>query len=223
MTLYEYIPEIKNTPLFKDVSPDYTQRYINEKSFRVLKFNQHDTVYSQASADSCVGIILNGIATVSSDTGNSNFTLRTLSRGDIFGIANLYAKEKPFPSVICAKSSLECILINGNAFREFIENDPNILRKYLSLLSNKIVYLNQKISVFSAGSTEKKLAVFISENQVGGKLELSYSMSYLATALGVGRASLYRAIDKLSELGLIVRNEKHIHVPSIENLKKFFS
>lgn len=223
MTLYEYIPEITNTPLFKDASPDYTERYINEKSFRVLNFDQHDIVYSQACTDSCVGIILKGIATVSSDTGNSNFTLRTLSRGDIFGIANLYAKEKPFPSIICAKSALSCILIDGNAFRDFIENDPHILRRYLSLLSNKIVYLNQKISVFSAGSTEKKLAVFISENQVDGRLELSCSMSYLATALGVGRASLYRAIDKLSELGLILRSEKHIDIPSIEALKKFFS
>jgi len=223
MTLYEIYPKIMENPIFKNSSLESINKYINPNTFTVHHFEPQDTIYSQNSENLCVGVLTSGIASVFSDSGNMNFVLRTLSDGDMFGVANLYAEENPFPSIISAKTQVECIFISGEAFKAFLESDPNTLRTYLKLLNNKIIYLNHKITVFTAGSAEKKLAVFLAENQIGGSVLLSCSMSDLSDILGLGRASLYRALDKLTELGLILRQSKEIRIPDIEKLKKFFS
>ena len=222
MRLFEILPELKYNPVFNCSSDEYVEKYINERTLKLLDFSPKDTVYSSAAGTPKVGIVVSGIATVSSASGGSVSLLRTLSRGDMFGVSNLYAENVPFPSVISAKSNVTCLFIEANAFKSFIEDDKETLRRYLRLMSNKIVYLNHKITVFTAENTEKKLAVFIYDNQVDGILDLSYSMCALANMIGVGRASLYRAIDRLTELGLITRNEKRITVPDTDALKRFF-
>ena len=223
MTLYDIYPEIADNIIFTGSAQTSVNKYITEKDFWVSSFAPHQTMCSPKEKNTRVGIILSGIASVSSDSGNSKFVLKTLSEGDMFGIANLYSADTPFPSIISAKTDVKCLFIDGNAFRIFIENDQQALKRYLQLLNNKIMYLNHKITIFTAGNTEKKVAIFLYENQTDKEVNLSCSMSALAELLGLGRASLYRAIDKLTELGLIARQDKKIFVPDNEKLKSFFT
>ena len=223
MTLIEAYPYIINNPLFKNASPEELNKYISEDKFRICKFSPQEIICSPSTENIGVGFVITGIASVSSDSGNDKFLLRTLSDGDMFGISNLYSEEAPFPSIITAKTCVSCLFIEKQAFRLYIENTPSALRTYLRILNDKIIYLNRKITVFTAQNTEKKLAVFIFENQIDGNLTLPCSMSSLAERLGLGRASLYRAFDKLTEIGLIIRCDKQISVPSPQKLKYFFS
>ena len=223
MTIYEIYPEIAKNIIFEASCQGSVNKYITEKHFALCAFSAGDTIFSPNEKDIRVGIIISGVATVVSGTGGSGCVLRNLSKGDMFGISNLYSASSPFPSMISAKNEVSCLFIDGNAFKNFIENDPQALKRYLHLLSNKIIYLNHKITVFTAGSTEKKLAVFLFENQINGLVPLPCSMSSLAKNLGLGRASLYRALDKLTELGLIVRQDKQIAIPDQEALKCFFT
>ena len=223
MTLLEAYPSIIENPLFKNASFEELNKYIPENNFRICKFSPQETICSPNTENIGVGFVISGIASVSSDSGNEKFLLRTLSSGDVFGISNLYSEESQFPSIITAKNCVSCLFIDKNAFRRYIENTPSALRTYLRILNEKIIYLNRKITVFTAQNTEKKLAVFIFENQIDGNLCLPCSMSSLAERLGLGRASLYRAFEKLTELGLIARRDKQISVPSPQKLKSFFS
>ena len=104
------------------------------------------------------------------------------------------------------------LFINGTSFRSLIENDSGALNAYLRLMSDKIVFLNKKISTLTAGSTEKKLAVFLAEHERDGAFPQSLSMSALADILNIGRASLYRALDSLEAEGLIIRDGKKIMI-----------
>ncbi len=223
MTLYEIYPEISDNIIFADSSQDSVNKYIANDSFWVSSFAPHERICSPRDNNTRVGIIISGTASVSSDSGNAKFVLKTLVMGDMFGIANLYSADTPFPSVICAKTDVKCLFISGDAFRAFLENDAQALKQYLKLLNNKIIYLNHKITIFTASNTEKKLAVFLYENQIDNEVKLSCSMSALSELLGLGRASLYRAIDKLTDLGLIARQDKKILIPDNEKLKRFFT
>ena len=223
MTLYEIYPEISKNIIFSDSQKASVNRYITDDRFWVSSFAPQEKICTPDDTNTRVGIILSGTASVSSDSGNSKFVLKTLVSGDMFGIANLYSEDTPFPSVISAKTEVKCLFISGDAFRAFLENDAQALKQYLKLLNNKIIYLNNKITIFTASNTEKKLAVFLYENQTDNEVTLSCSMSALSELLGLGRASLYRAIDKLTDLGLIVRQYKKILIPYNEKLKRFFT
>ena len=206
--------------LIGSASPESIEKYLTDGALCERSFEAGEIILSSESADRYVGILLSGAAAVTPSADPSGAVLKVMGKGDSFGIANLYS-EAAFPSIITAKKQSRVLFIKGDAFKALIENDPDALREYLTLLSNKIVYLNKKIATFTAGSTEKKLCIFLAENQCGGELPSSISMSALADMLSVGRASLYRALDTLSEQGLIARDGKSILIPDKNALLQF--
>lgn len=208
--IYSLIPKIEENPLFFGVSKEHTNKYLNESTSRIEKFSADEVAYSSRSNNIEVAFIIDGIARVYAGVSEEKALLRTLHRGDMFGIANLYDSADPYPTQIITATDSQIIFIDGEAFKAFIENDTRALKNYLGLQSKKIVYLNKKISTFTAGSAEKKLALFIYDNEANGAFVSPYSMSELAEILQMGRASLYRAIDSLIEYGAIEKQGKVI-------------
>lgn len=208
----ELLTLLAEHPLFKDASPLLLQQNLNKESLTEQSFLPGTEIYSSDSGEILVGILLNGTAQVCFEHGNEQALLKTMHAGDMFGIANLYAEEEPFPTRIMAIDPCHVLLIKGDAIKKTIESDPDLLRNYLRFQSKKIVFLNRKIMTLTAGSAEKKLAVYLLEHEQEGRVVLPCSMSELARLLNVGRASLYRALDMLEEHGMIQKNAKDIHI-----------
>lgn len=209
-TIREYLA---NNSIFKHSSPENIELFLNDDTVHVKKFRSGETIFSPECKEKYVGIISSGSAIVATSASPENTLLKVIKENEMFGIANLYSDNENFPSIITAKGDTTVILICENAFKRLLENDKKLLTAYLSLLSNKIVYLNKKISTLTAGSTEKKLCVFLAENEHDGVFDSNVSMSSLSEMLNIGRASLYRALDALSDNGLIIRTGKKIIIP----------
>ncbi len=197
-------------------SEENIQKYITENDVKLCKYAAGETVYSPTWAEKCVGIIIDGKANATTD----NTLLKVMEANDIFGIANLYSDDV-FPSTITAKTSVTVMYLEEYAFKALLENDPSLLVVYLGFLSNKIVYLNKKIYSLTAKSSEKKLAAFLINNEQNGCYNMPMSTSALADMLSVGRASLYRAIDTLTEQNLIEKNGKTIIIKDKKALLQF--
>jgi CRP-like cAMP-binding protein len=198
--------------ILKCASLKNIDRYLTEQSVFVRSFCPADIIYSKDSSKKCVGIIISGKAMCEPYGAKDNTLLRIMSENDTFGIANLYCDTEPFPSIITAKTAVTALFIDGDAFCSLIENDVSALKAYLAFLSSKVVYLNKKISTLTAGNTERKLAAYISKNASDDMRLTCTSMSSLAEMLGVGRASLYRALDELTYQGIISRQGKTITI-----------
>lgn len=210
-----------NNSILKCAQEKNIDTYLNNKNVFISEYASGDIIISPECKKKYVGIIMTGGAVVATCTSPDNTLLKIIKENDMFGIANLYSVNESFPSVITAKSETTAILIDGGAFKKLIENDKDLLLSYLGLLSNKIVYLNKKISTLTAGSTEKKLCVFLAENARNGIFDPSVSMSSLSEMLNIGRASLYRALDTLSSQGLIIRDGKKIIIPDKDALLQY--
>ena len=149
--------------------------------------------------------------------------IKTVSEGAIFGIANLYSENAAFPTRISAKKSCKVLFISPDDVRSLIENDPSVMRAFMAFLSEKIVYLNKKINSFTAGSAERRLTLFLADNAENDIYTSETSLSALATMLDIGRASLYRALDKLELEGLIERKDRSIILKDRDLLLKKYS
>lgn len=219
--VYKMLKNIKKHPIFADVSEEHIEKYFCEKNLKVRSFAQGETAYSSVEKRPQVAIILRGTARVYSKASNDeeNALLRTLHSGDMFGIANLYAEDNPFPSKIVAASELEILFMDGEIFKEFIETDSTALKNYLAMQSRKIVYLNKKISTFTAGSAEKKLIMFMLDHLDKDVFTVPCSMTELSNMLGIGRASLYRAIDALTDDGTISKQSKNTFKVDLNKIK----
>ncbi len=82
------------------------------------------------------------------------------------------------------------------------------MANYLSFLTGRIFYLNRRIDAYTGGSAECRLAMYLLDNQQDGvppKVTLPFGMNKLAELLGIGRASLYRAMETLEKKGIAAR------------------
>lgn len=178
----------------------------------------------EAEETPSVGILLSGRGVIySSDKGRQTL-LKFVSPGSAVGVASLFATEPPATrTVACGDGKSEMFFVGRNAFEELLEASPSFRVGLIKFLADRVSFLNSKIDTVTAGSAERRLAIFIKNSRAdeSGVIDPGMSMTALAHALDIGRASLYRAFDALQSDGIIIRNGDLIKVLSRELLDNF--
>lgn len=155
-----------------------------------------------------LGIIVNGSGTVKrlNDIGDS-ITIRTISKGELFGAASVFGCWKDGMSSIIANEPCEILYISENEFKQLLRQYPQISINYIEYLSDRIRFLNRKLDAFTTKSTEERLYEYLlSQSDNDGNISLNFGIAELARRLNVGRTSIYRDISTLESKGLINRN-----------------
>ena len=196
--------KIFRSPIFSGVDTARTSELFEKYGCRAIDFEEGDVILSKSQASHKAGIFLSGEAVATTADDSKNALLRFFEAGDFFGIANLFTNED-YVSSIRAKKKCRVFFFAEEAIRELLETDKTFLYNYLGFLSGRICYLNHKIRYLTAGSAERRLALYLSSFQKD-TIELDASLSSLSELLDIGRASLYRAFDTLTNDGY---NEKN--------------
>ena len=192
---------ILKNEMFAKSDRDVLMRVLREFPCSVADFGDGEVIHSPQNRETRAVILLSGKATVQTPGESRRTLLRFLRAGDMFGIANLFS-SRPYVSTVRAVGNCRICRISEDAIRALLEEDKGFLYQYLGFLSGRIRFLNQKIGYLTAGSAERRLALYLSS--LGeDTVELDSSISALSDLLDVGRASLYRAFDKLTEDGYL--------------------
>ena len=155
-----------------------------------------------------IGILLSGNAVIKrlNEVGDS-ITIRSISVGEIFGSASIFGNWKIGLSSIISTTQCNVVYINEKKFCEIIKSYPQVSLNYITYLSDKIRFLNQKLDAFTTKSTEERLYEFLlSQADTAGTVMLDFGLAELARRLNVGRTSIYRDISSLEKKKLISRN-----------------
>lgn len=169
--------------------------------------------------------ILSGEAAVYSSDETHPILLRCLRAGDIFGVATLYAVcggGSGRISRIRAKGKLRMLRIPPDVIDDLLRESDGFRRAYLGFLSDRIAFLNRKIACVTAGSAERKLASWLLDLTDADEFALPVSVSDLSVMLDLGRASLYRAFDLLSEKQYIQKDGNRIRILDREAMQNNF-
>ncbi len=183
----------------------------------VVHFSDGEIIHSPDSHEKKLGLILSGRAVVTTRDPSRTALLRYLGEGDSFGVANLF-NDEPYVSVIKAEKKCSVFFINEATVRALLESDRVFLYRYLTFLSGRVCYLNRKIEYLTAGSAERRLALYLCSFEKD-EISLSVSLSALSELLDVGRASLYRSFDSLVNDGYIQKNGRRITLLNAEALR----
>lgn len=221
MIITELVPQILKHPIFKGIDEATISRHLTDEKVYTHTFEPSSVIIAPDNKNTPISIILSGTVEILCSNSDHKVLLKTSGVGTIFGIANLYADSQTFPSTVCAKTETKVVTFDKESFKAMLEAEPQILNNFLVFLSNKVIYLNKKIASYTAGNNEKKLAFFISENEIDGVVSKEVSISDIAVMLDMGRASLYRAFDKLESENIISRDGRKIYITDREKLKKY--
>ena len=182
------------------------------EDIEIVSVSKDETVMAKKHFSRCLALILKGSASVSKIGLDGRRTvINRLSEGEVFGMATLFYEEAEFPSEITAESNLKLAIFPKEKVEEAFSISPEFAQAYAVLLSEKIHFLNKKLSAFSEGEAHEKLFRWILTFANGeNEFILPCSISKLSRMLGIGRASVYRAFDTLTEKGVISKDGKKI-------------
>ena len=215
MEHHEILKFLSNLPLFKSTAKEALDAALCAQGSRILTVGTGERVEMQSGKH--LGVLLRGRAQIRSTDGERTVILRTLREGDVFGAASLFLQEAPPLSRIEASESCTALFLDLQTVRALMQRDPGFMDAYLSFLAGRVQFLNQKIRCFTAGSTERRVALWLA-SQGEGEFSLADSLIALSDTLDIGRASLYRALDKLEANGLISRSGRNITVISQDRI-----
>lgn len=167
----------------------------------------------------CLGVILSGKASIYGRNSGRKVLLNRLSRGDVFGAASVFFEEHESVSTVVAGTKCRVLFIERDCLETIIKSDFSVASAYIEFLSGKIYFLNKKIIAFTAGSAEAALSCYLLE-RADMSDTVAVNMTRLASALNIGRTTLYRAADALVREGLIACDGKEIRILNRNNLEK---
>ena len=193
--------------LFKNLSYEEINHFLTFEGITEKKFSANEIIQN-CNTCNAIGIIVKGKAVIRSNA--DGVIINKLYKNDVYGVAALF--DKPTYSTV-VQAVTDCTILTIS--REFVEkciNDNKVVSiNYIEFLAKKISFLNNKISAFTAKSAENKLYSYLLQlPRCENVLKLNVDMVTIAKMIGIGRATLYRAFEKLENSGTITKKDKTI-------------
>ena len=208
-------------PLFNGLTDAEVQAILSDSECEQVQFKSGEVIYSADKVRQAVGIILSGKA-VAKNGDDNGVIVRCLSKGDCFGVAAVFAyNDKPYVSVITSKTDCTVLFMPESVITRAINQYKPFAVNYIGFLTGRIQYLNRLVSAYSSPNDETKLARFVAAYVDGEDVPFDLNMTSLSKSLGIGRASLYRALDSLEANGVIKRDSKRIIITDIKKIKEY--
>ncbi len=180
---------------------------------QVQIYEKGDIIYDRKNVCRALAFVLEGRARVS----HGRVIMNDLVAGDVFGAAALYGSSEPYPSTVVAITDCRIALIPQETVSKWMAAVPKVGENYVRFLSDRIRFLNRRLSTLTAGQSDGKLWRYLQAHKdEDGVVTVSGGMTALAERLDMGRSSLYRSLDVLLEAGRIRRNGKQIILVNTE-------
>lgn len=206
----KYLEKVKSAPLFSGISDEVLSNALKDAQIRAYRSGE------QIDIGGYLIFILSGSVNVYSVDDRRRMLLRRIDSGGVSGVAGVFSGGSP-SSVIFAKGACEIIFFGAETVNMMLEADRSFMRGFISFLSGRVNYLNKKITYLTAGSAERKLALFL-DSFGADRLSLPVNLSAVSDMLDIGRASLYRALDRMAEDGCIDRDGCKITILDRKNM-----
>ncbi len=197
--------EIASCRLFATADPKKLRAALNVGENGEACYEEGETVVSSDDSGRRIGIVISGNVKIRSADEEKNVLLRTMAAGEVFGVANLFDGDARFVSRIVAGRACRIYFVSREAVESLLRSDQAFVFSYIEFLSGRIRFLNRKIMFYTSGSAERRVALYLAsfENE---RVTPDMPMNALAELLDIGRASLYRAIDRLIDDGFVTRD-----------------
>lgn len=201
--------------LFSDLSFEQMEEISRMDGCSCRDFSRGSVIYGGKDFERCLGLFISGSATVSKPAENGKeLAISRLSEGMIFGAAAIFNDVQTFANLITAHENCRVLMMEETWLHRVMQLHFSVAEAYIRYLSDRILFLNGRIASLAAGTTDQIVTHFLLQNAP----QITISMTELAGRLNIGRASLYRVMDRMVDDGIIERSGKTIFVKHPDRL-----
>lgn len=202
--------------LFQGVDELLAEQLASDQRCFQRRYERGAVVFDETHFLRCLGILLSGELRVEKTAwGGRRLNMSRLRPGECFGAAAMFHSRDRYAAILTAEKPAQVLFLPQELIAWAMRRDPEITENYIAYLSDRIWFLNEKISSLTAGTAEQRLGAFLLERG-----SVSQPMTELSRQLNMGRATLYRALEDLESRELIRREGKTISVTGVDGLRQ---
>lgn len=203
-------------PLFQGITEEVLLKFVLLHQHTLKSYKPGEFIAMQGDIYRSLYILCNGtVRTQMVSAEGKQLTIETLRAPKLLAPAFIFASENRFPVNIETLETSEVLILNKDAFLEFMHQYPIIMQNFLKLISDRSLFLSKKLNEFALQSLKSRLLNYVKmHGGIGSQQEVAH-------ILGVARPSLARAISELSNEGCIQIEGKEMFIDE-ENSKKYF-
>lgn len=222
-TMDLYIDSLTKCVLFKAMDGEDIRKIFEFIPYDIKSYTGGDVIAIEGDSCDNVGIILSGDIEIHKSFASGKLvTINHFDIGNIFGEALIFSGEHKYPATIISTNSSKVMFLYRNDIIKLMSLDTRVLNSFMSVLSNRILMLNQRLTNLSYDTLRKKIAnILILEHnkQKSAYITLPYSRKKMAEMLNIPRPSLSRELIKMKDDGLIDFYKKEIKIIDLKALE----
>lgn len=201
---------ITDSPLFCGCKKELLPSLLDRAGAYQIDFLSGDAIPFSKDGQGRIGIVLRGRINVFSSE-KKEALLNRLTPGSVFGVSSLYT-AKSADTFMSADLASRILFLDEEMLDPIWEN-PITRKNLISFLAGRIRFLTEKIASFTSPDAKTKLSRYLSQNaDENGVVSTFRSYCELAKTLNLGRASLYRTLEKMEEKSIIKRQGKTVKI-----------
>lgn len=219
---------IKNNQLFDNMNEYEIRQILKCGNANVIEYKDNQAIFQRDDTIKKLGIVIKGqLNLVSQKFNGARVIVTTLEQNDLFGEALVFSTAKETPYDLVSSGNSQVLIIPYGIFfsmcREVCDFHKTLINNMLSILSDKIVMLNNKMQILNAESLRGKLAVYLltlNKKTNSPIFDMPLKRQELAEYLNVKRPSLSRELSNMQEDNIIEVYRSTVKIIDIERLKE---
>ena len=205
---------LRENPIFHNISIDQLETFF-KSSGEVLEFSKDDVAYDSDKHIKSMMFLLKGSARVEQVSEDNLTFLKRIVPGELFGVLSIFTDIDYYPTRVTFEKKSKVLMLKEHEVLELLNQDPNLLKNYLTFFNGQVQYLLDRIALFSIPNGEDRVLTYISRlksSTQSNELTLPMSKVELAEYLGIARSTLYRVFDKLIENQMLEIKGNKLHI-----------
>ena len=209
-----------NLPYFQGLSKEEITKIHDKVAFDLINYNSGDTINTHSESCNKFSILIKGKIACIQSYNNEYSLYEILQAPYAIEPHSLFGGDTKYKKDYIAEDSCSILTFDKKyLFSELFKYDIFTIN-LLNIISNKAQQTSALLWKCPFTSIEGRIAQFVQQRCESGKgmKKLSIKMEQLATALCETRLNISKALNALSDKGVVELHRKEIVIPSLEKL-----
>ena len=224
----DIIKIIKNNQLFDNIREDEIKQIIKCSNAQIVEYENNQVVFRKDDIIKKLGIVIEGqFNLISQKYSGARVIVTTLEQNDLFGEALVFSTLNKAPYDLISSGRSRALIFPYNVFfamcGQVCAFHKTLIGNMLSILSDKIVMLNNKMHILNAETLRGRIAVYLltlHNKNNSPMFDIPMKRQELADFLNVKRPSLSRELSNMQKDEIIQVYRSTVKIADLEKLKE---
>lgn len=224
----DIVQSIKDNQLFENINENEIRSILKCSNATVESYQENQIVFEKEDTIQKMGIVLEGeFNLVAQKYSGTRVIITSLEKGDLFGEALVFSSVKKSPYDLVSSGNSKALLMPYGIFvnmcQEVCSFHKQLISNMLTILSDKIVMLNNKMTILNAETLKGRIALYLlSINKKTKTLTFNMPMNRqeMSEFLNVTRPSLSRELSNMQKDNIIEVYRSSVKIKDLERLKE---